>query len=159
MKDPSSDKKVQLLEGRLEDYNPQDYYNLHVIDTDPSKFAAQTQVGDPQSIPKFVLSPEREATRIAALKAAKQLKMEEEDRKQLTVQIGERCLVSSANAPKRSGLVMFVGSVHWATGLWVGIQFDDPVGRNDGEAKGVRYFTCPQNHGSFVKPSFVSPQN
>jgi hypothetical protein len=30
--------------------------------------------------------------------------------------------------------------------------FDTPQGKNDGSVAGVRYFTCPPNHGSFLRP-------
>ena len=31
-------------------------------------------------------------------------------------------------------------------------MFDSPQGKNDGSVSGVRYFTCPPNHGSFLRP-------
>lgn len=35
---------------------------------------------------------------------------------------------------------------------WLGIEFlDEPHGKNDGSVKGVEYFKCKKNHGSFVK--------
>jgi dynactin complex subunit len=31
------------------------------------------------------------------------------------------------------------------------------VGKNDGSVQGIRYWTCPPNHGLFVRPSQVIP--
>jgi tubulin-specific chaperone B len=36
---------------------------------------------------------------------------------------------------------MFIGRVpELPLGFWVGIKYDEPVGKNDGGVKGVRYF-------------------
>lgn len=40
-------------------------------------------------------------------------------------------------------------------GFWVGVEYDEPIGRNDGSAKGIRYFACPAGHGGFVRPALV----
>ncbi len=34
------------------------------------------------------------------------------------------------------GVVKFVGNVNETSGSWVGVQFDEPVGSNDGSVKG-----------------------
>lgn len=53
------------------------------------------------------------------------------------------------------GVVRFFGTTSFSAGKWVGIELSEPVGKNDGSVKGVPYFSCPQNHGVFVKPSQV----
>lgn len=43
-----------------------------------------------------------------------------------------------------------------AEGWWVGVAFDEPLGKGDGSAKGVSYFSCTPGHGSFVRPDKVT---
>ncbi|KAF3688159.1 Tubulin-specific chaperone E Tubulin-folding cofactor E [Channa argus] len=54
--------------------------------------------------------------------------------------------------------VRYVGFVPPTTGLWLGVEWDNPErGKHDGSHGGVQYFTCrhPQG-GSFVRPAKVS---
>ncbi|EEB06968.1 tubulin specific chaperone cofactor B [Schizosaccharomyces japonicus yFS275] len=62
--------------------------------------------------------------------------------------VGKRCSVPG----DRLGTVRYVGFVPEIneTSLWAGVEFDEPVGKNDGSVKGKRYFTCAPKHGSFV---------
>ena len=50
------------------------------------------------------------------------------------------------------GVVAFGGAVHYASGEWVGVDLMEPLGKNDGTVKGVRYFSCKPQHGIFVRP-------
>lgn len=46
--------------------------------------------------------------------------------------INSRCKVTVPNAPDRLGTVMYVGSVDGLLGKWIGVKYDEPLGKNDG---------------------------
>ena len=50
------------------------------------------------------------------------------------IPVGARCEVESAEEGlHKRGTVRFVGQAIFAkTGVWVGIEYDEPIGRNDG---------------------------
>ena len=54
-------------------------------------------------------------------------------------------------ADGRCGAVRFIGSVHYARGEWVGIELDEPVGKNDGIVKGHRYFDAGEYRGAMSR--------
>lgn len=60
----------------------------------------------------------------------------------------------------KPGVVRFVGKTQFAPGTWVGVELDQPVGKNDGSINGVRYFSCskPGNYGLFALPTIVETQ-
>mmetsp|Transcript_25897 Transcript_25897/g.38262 ORF Transcript_25897/g.38262 Transcript_25897/m.38262 type:complete len:326 (-) Transcript_25897:1352-2329(-) len=72
------------------------------------------------------------------------------------IKVGMRCEVQPG---ARRGKVSFLGKVPelGGGGLWVGILFDEPVGKTDGSVKGgKRYFETPgNNYGGFVRPNKV----
>jgi tubulin-specific chaperone B len=66
------------------------------------------------------------------------------------ISVGDRCQV---NLGGRRGTVRYVGRVEQLPpGYWVGIEYDEPVGKHDGLVRGHRYFECPVNHGAFIRP-------
>ncbi|GBG27735.1 Protein kinase, putative [Hondaea fermentalgiana] len=70
------------------------------------------------------------------------------------IRVGKRVhLVSKRLAD--CGVVRFMGRTGFARGIWVGIELDEPLGKNDGTVKGKRYFTCAESHGVFVQPQNV----
>lgn len=97
-------------------------------------------------------------------KKEEEARKEEEERKRLqekesqiidSIEIGQRCQVSIPNQVAKRGEVMFKGTVKFTDGLWVGVKYDEPFGKNDGSVNGVKYFEAPQNYGAFVKSIYV----
>lgn len=82
----------------------------------------------------------------------KQQEEEQETKLAENIKVGDRCEIQN---PTRRGEVMHVGPVHFKDGIWVGIKYDEPLGKNDGSVKGKRYFDCKPNYGGFVRPSAV----
>lgn len=70
------------------------------------------------------------------------------------LQAGARVRVdaSSTGINIKLGTVRYVGETSFAKGVWVGVEYDEPVGKNDGSIDGERYFTCRSKYGGFVKP-------
>ncbi|KAI0990408.1 hypothetical protein GJ496_007029 [Pomphorhynchus laevis] len=65
--------------------------------------------------------------------------------------IGDRISLHS----KGTGIVAFTGTTKFASGEWVGIILDNPVGRNNGSVENFEYFKCPPGHGIFIRPGQV----
>lgn len=72
------------------------------------------------------------------------------------IEIGMRCEVQPGG---RRGRIAFVGEVKELDGgHWVGVIFDEPVGKTDGTTPdGTRYFDAPgSNYGGFVRGKNVT---
>lgn len=55
----------------------------------------------------------------------------------------------------RTGIIRFIGQTTFATGEWIGVELDDPIGKNNGSVKGVKYFQCRPGHGMFLRSSAI----
>ena len=49
------------------------------------------------------------------------------------------------------GTIRFLGCVHFAQGLFVGVELDEAMGKHDGSYHNKRYFTAKEKHGVLVK--------
>ncbi|CAO1627280.1 unnamed protein product [Parajaminaea phylloscopi] len=69
------------------------------------------------------------------------------------IPLSSRCELLDEAPPARRGTVRYVGHPAFASSsqLWVGVEFDEPVGKNDGSVQGKRYFDCKPRHGGFVR--------
>lgn len=74
--------------------------------------------------------------------------------------VGARCQLDESS--ERRGTIRFVCPTDFGVqgkggegGDWIGIELDEPTGKNDGEVAGKRYFQCRQGHGVFIRPERV----
>ncbi|XP_076360220.1 tubulin-binding cofactor B [Tachypleus tridentatus] len=159
----------------LSSYPIIDGMRINVIDN--SSTAGEFE--DTSKVKKFELSNEEYAQRAESLRAFKMrnklgqfneenssklqdIKAENEKKiKEMVenISVGNRCEVHLSGYPVRRGMVMFVGETHFKPGYWVGVKYDEPLGKNDGSVQGKRYFECPENYGGFVRPLDVTVGN
>ena len=45
--------------------------------------------------------------------------------------VGDRCLVWNHQLEKRA-TVMFIGKTDFKDGFWVGVEYDEPIGKHNG---------------------------
>jgi len=149
-------------------YGVRDFQFLKIGDTNPST-SFTGQLTDVSQVDKFELTPEEYAQRQDTVLAYKQRNrvgrfappaesQASEATPQVDITIGSRCQVESNEAGlNKRGTVRFFGKTKFAKGegVWVGIEYDEPMGKNDGSVQGERYFACRPNYGVFVRPEKV----
>jgi len=69
-----------------------------------------------------------------------------------SLQVGQRVMWKGRHA----GMVRFVGPVEFATGVFVGVELEDPVGYYDGTFMGQTYFKCEPGKGIFAHGSMLN---
>jgi len=72
------------------------------------------------------------------------------------IAVADRCEVAVPGQVARRGEVKYIGEVHFKPGMWVGIQYDEPFGKNDGSVEEKRYFQCQPKYGGFVRVANVT---
>jgi len=152
-------------------YSVQDRQTLIIEDTDPASKAGQYT--DISQVDKWDMSTEEyESRRDTVLTYKKQHKMgrfaptsENADKSSPDVEevkksypVGSRCEVDVGDAGlKKRGAVRFAGATKFGGGgVWIGIEYDEPLGKNDGSVQGERYFSCRPSYGAFVRPDKIS---
>eukprot|EP00758_Cryptobia_borreli_P018568 Tbor_TRINITY_DN7055_c0_g1::TRINITY_DN7055_c0_g1_i1::g.1671::m.1671/K17262/TBCB, CKAP1, ALF1; tubulin-folding cofactor B len=166
-----------VIEYDLEDhrmlgyYQCMDDYTISVIHKDPTLYE---DYDDLSKVEKYMMSDEdydkRENT-VRAFKAkqraAKHAEMiangipipEElhpdsyKEQAEL-IKVGDRCQCRPGD---RLGTVRFVGRIAvMKPGYFIGVEFDEPVGKNDGTVKGHRLFECRPLYGGILRPDMLN---
>lgn len=124
---------------------------------------ARGVVLDEDAVDKYEMSDEAYAARADSVRAFKQAHKlgrfaDAAPRAPLAPElvVGARCSVARDDDFARRGTVAYVGETRFAPGVWVGVVYDEPVGKNDGSVQGVRYFTAAARHGGMVRPALVT---
>ncbi|GAQ82952.1 Alpha-tubulin folding cofactor B [Klebsormidium nitens] len=180
-----SGKKVADLSdsGRpLGFYSPQDGYRIHIIDLDPQSHSVGGWLEDTSLVEKYQISEEAYNKREVTYRKFKETKLAQDPtwtlQKELAERNGEVYVPKEAPGPDhmadlaegikvgnrcevdpgaKRGEVMFVGNncKGLPPGYWVGVKYDEPVGKNDGSVKGERFFTCAPGYGGMLRPDKV----
>lgn len=171
-----SDQFLQKLDDNqalLGSFPVDDDCRIHVIDRSGGQLGEFTDVS---KVEKFELSDDAYEKRsdsarsfmkkhrvgrfneeeMAKKKAEVEAREEEEKAAAEAISVGSRCQVQVSGQPTKLGTVMFVGTTDFKPGFWVGVKYDEPLGKNDGSVNGKRYFECPNKYGAFVKPLCVT---
>ncbi|KAG0629618.1 hypothetical protein M758_1G117200 [Ceratodon purpureus] len=180
--DDDNNKICDLVEDfrPLGYYSPFDGFRIHIIDKNPTSLSAGGWLEDTSLVEKYTISEESYNNREDTYRKYRLKKLAEDptwslakeiaNRKGETyvapeitddyqadiaanIKVGNRCEVDPGG---KRGEVKFVGKADTlAAGYWVGVQYDEPVGKHDGVVKGKRFFTCLPGHGSMLRPEKV----
>jgi tubulin-folding cofactor B len=60
---------------------------------------------------------------------------QQETEEDVNIQVGSRCQIESTEPGfHKHGTVRFVGKPKFSHGVWVGVEYDEPIGKNDGSS-------------------------
>ncbi|KAJ1336458.1 hypothetical protein BSLG_007242 [Batrachochytrium salamandrivorans] len=172
----STDELIAVLnddEKMLGYYPVEDYMRLVVTDRNPHKGSDFSDVSKVQKLElddkeydkmrgtvrefKRMNKVGRFAEPKADDAAAAELASNEFQQEASTISVGDRFQVKLADGSslQKRGVVMFVGKTDFKPGFWVGVEYDEPVGKHDGSMHGVSYFTAKPGHGVFLRPDKI----
>ncbi|KAI1007498.1 hypothetical protein K3495_g722 [Podosphaera aphanis] len=159
---------------RLESFTLVPYAEIHVTDLRP--VGMRPNFTDASQVAKFELPTEeyekksdsvlawKKANKLGrfdpsapSIKLAKAQALETEiiNRR---IEVGQRCRVGGEDTER--GVVMYIGEVKeipGGDGKWIGVQLDEPLGKNDGSLAGKRYWgkEGDPKSGVFVRPQRI----
>lgn len=176
----------EVVDADMADDKPLGYYQcksgftIHVVDAQLAATREQQNFSDVSKVEKFEISEteyakrsdnardfrakciaqQREKMIAEGIAPPTELRPESYKDAAEKMHVGDRCKVYPGD---RLGTVKFVGPIAGLKmGYWIGVHYDEPVGKNDGSVKnpqsGVleRVFECPPNYGGFVRPDQVT---
>lgn len=152
-------------EAPLGAYSPYDFYTIHIVDMDPST----VNFDNVEDVPKYSISEDSYNSRTDTFRKFKEhLSQENSDlfsppeveifndymeEVAVNIRVGQRCRL---NPGDKRGVIQYVGKVPEAQpGYFIGIELDEPLGKNNGSVKGKQYFECAPKYGVFVRPNVV----
>ncbi|XP_021864366.1 tubulin-folding cofactor B [Spinacia oleracea] len=147
-------------------YSPMNGCRLHVVDLDPASVTSGGWLEDTSLVEKYEISDEAFKKRDGTFRKFKEKlavqnppgasnKLPDNYMEDLcaNIKVGDRCQIKPGD---KRGVVKYVGQAeNLGPGFWVGVQYDEPLGKHDGLVKGRRYFNCPPLHGAMVRPDKV----
>ncbi|BGP39926.1 hypothetical protein JCM10450v2_003905 [Rhodotorula kratochvilovae] len=153
----------------LASYGLREYMTIRVDSNDPHARGLAGQYTDDSQVEKFELTEEEYAARsdtILQYKKRHQLGRfapsagSPAPQPDLPADLvpGARCEVALSSELSRRGTVRFVGATEFGAkdeSVWVGVEWDEPVGKGDGAVDGKRYFETAPLRASFVRPDKV----
>ncbi|KAM9359048.1 tubulin-folding cofactor B [Symphorus nematophorus] len=171
----ASDKFLQKMDDNdalLGSYPVDDDCRIHVIDKSGHQMG---EFSDVSKVEKFELSDEAYEKRtdtarsfmkkhrighfneeeVAKKKAELAAREEEQKAAADAISVGSRCKAQVPGQPTKLGTVMYVGTTDFKPGYWVGVKYDEPLGKHNGTVEGKQYFECENKYGAFVKPLSV----
>ncbi|KAK5172567.1 uncharacterized protein LTR77_002687 [Saxophila tyrrhenica] len=169
---PQNIEAVDEEATQLAQWPLQAYAELTISDTRPPSH--RTNYTDPSSVPKYTMpTPTYESlpNSVLAYKKANQVgrfdpaapSLEQQKIANTFREVSERHITPGKRCKllpeedSRRGTVRFVGEVEEIPGVgaWVGVELDEPTGKNDGSVKGRRLFECKANYGVLVRAERV----
>uniref|UniRef100_A0A914Y6E6 CAP-Gly domain-containing protein n=1 Tax=Panagrolaimus superbus TaxID=310955 RepID=A0A914Y6E6_9BILA len=115
-------------------------------------------------VPHYVMSDDKYDQREDSLRKWKEgiisTVQPQQEKLESHIVVGNRVIVKMPNkSEEKHGKIEFVGETLFKPDcIWVGVSYDEAVGKNDGSVDGHRYFTTKPNHGAFIRPVNVFPE-
>ncbi|PIA48155.1 hypothetical protein AQUCO_01400619v1 [Aquilegia coerulea] len=124
-------------------YSPHDGFRVHIIDLDPSSVTSGGWLEDTSLVEKYSISEEAYDKLDGTVRKFKEKlasqnpsilenKLADKYKEDLCAnfKVGDRCEVDPG---EKRGVVKYIGEAETiAPGFWVGVQYDEPLGKHDG---------------------------
>lgn len=150
-------------DAELGSYPIENDMRLHIVDN-----SIQSFIGDGH-VEKFELTDKQYDTRrntvrdylktnnlgkyneeeMKAIEERKKQEQLEQETKAAAINIGDRCLVTT-KGPRRIGTVRYKGAFHVKPGIFIGVEFDEPLGIHDGRYEYIELNCLPRQKSNKI---------